>query len=457
MWVEPLAWSPTLAEALAAAEAVATSWGWPMSPVGGAPEGTACLRSGLRVEGLGRWSLLTCAPSAPRALGEAPFEALRDLLDGFPAGEGPGPGFGGGAIGVIGYGALTAVEPAVEGLPPDPQGDGWMGLYDTWLTWDDQRAWLASWGLERPDAAPSASLATEKLARWRRALEASRGLPAAPQAPWPRFTPDLDRDTWERAFWAVKDAIAAGEIYQGCLTFPLTAPREHHTARALFEALDRAHPAPMASLLVPPGDRALASASPERLLRVAHGRATARPMKGTRPRGHTQALDDDLAAQLLASPKDRAENVMIVDLMRNDLGRVCALGSVEVPDLFTLERYASVHQLTSTITGLLAPGRSALDAARACFPPGSMTGAPKVAAMRLLAYLEPDPRTWYAGAVGWFDGRGDADLAVTIRAAIVEPERLRWHVGGGIVADSDPALEWAEALQKCPLRATGAP
>jgi para-aminobenzoate synthetase len=197
------------------------------------------------------------------------------------------------------------------------------------------------------------------------------------------------------------------------------------------------------------GRFAIAGASPERFLRAwPDGRLETRPMKGTRPRGATAAEDRALAAALRASPKDRAENVMIVDLARNDLGRVCRVGSVHVPAPLVVERHPTVNQLVSTVAGTLAPGRDVLDAIAAAFPPGSMTGAPKVRAMQLIEELEPVRRGPYAGAFGWIGPDGACDLAVVIRTAVVLDGRAHLHVGGGIVADSQPRDEYAESLLK---------
>jgi anthranilate/para-aminobenzoate synthase component I len=241
--------------------------------------------------------------------------------------------------------------------------------------------------------------------------------------------------------------IEAGDLYQGCLTHRLERATAADPWR-LYTTLRRISPAPFAAFLELPGVTVVSS-SPERFLHVgASGRVETRPIKGTRPRGESLASDAKLRAELLASQKDRAENVMIVDLARNDLGRVCETGSIVVESLCALETYATVFQLVSTISGRLAPGRDAVDAVRAAFPPGSMTGAPKRSAMTLLDALEPEPRGLYAGALGYFDVRGGADLSVTIRAIFCEEGRASLHVGGGIVADSDPAGEYRETLDK---------
>jgi anthranilate/para-aminobenzoate synthase component I len=265
------------------------------------------------------------------------------------------------------------------------------------------------------------------------------------------LAPSLSSDEHRAALAQILGWIGAGDLYQACFTYPMWAARPPELdARAMFAALRAMSPAPFAALVVPGGPLSLAGASPERFLQVRGRVAQARPMKGTRPRLEDPLQDDAQRQDLRDSLKDRAENVMIVDLMRNDLGRVCTLGSVCVPDLFTVETYRAVHQMTSTVRGTLAPDAHALDAVRACFPPGSMTGAPKVAAMQRLQTLETSPRGWYSGALGYLGFDGDADLCVVIRSALLSQDRLAWHVGGGIVADSDFEAEWLESLSKCP-------
>jgi anthranilate/para-aminobenzoate synthase component I len=216
----------------------------------------------------------------------------------------------------------------------------------------------------------------------------------------------------------------------------------------LYRALRRINPAPFACYLELPGVVVVGS-SPERFLRVgADRRVESRPIKGTRPRGRHAAEDAANRDALERSTKDRAENLMIVDLVRNDLGRVCETGSVAVPELMALEEYASVFQMVSTVTGRLREDRDALDLVRATFPPGSMTGAPKIAAMRLLGRLEPVCRGIYSGAIGYLDARGGADFSVVIRTLLLRGGRAYVHTGGAIVADSDPRDEWRETLDK---------
>jgi anthranilate/para-aminobenzoate synthase component I len=221
-----------------------------------------------------------------------------------------------------------------------------------------------------------------------------------------------------------------------------------HDAWELYRELRRANPAPFAAWLDLP-EGAIASSSPERFVRLsAEGIAESRPIKGTRPRGKTREDDERIARELASSPKDRAENAMIVDLVRNDLGKVCRFGSVDVPELYAVERYPTVHQLVSTVRGELAKGRDAVDLLSACFPPGSMTGAPKIEAMTILEALEPVERGVYSGALGFIDASGTMDASVVIRSAVVAGGKVSVGVGGAIVADSDPAAEHAEALLK---------
>ena len=196
------------------------------------------------------------------------------------------------------------------------------------------------------------------------------------------------------------------------------------------------------------GEVEIVSASPERFLKLADRRVETRPIKGTRPRGSTPEEDRRLGEELLASAKDRAENVMIVDLLRNDLSRVCRDHTVLTPEICVLESFATVHHLVSTVTGELRPGLDAVDLLRATFPGGSITGAPKIRAMEIIAELEPTRRGPYCGAIGWLGGDGWMDTSITIRTYAIKDRRVAFQAGGGIVADSDPAAEYDETLDK---------
>jgi anthranilate/para-aminobenzoate synthase component I len=259
--------------------------------------------------------------------------------------------------------------------------------------------------------------------------------------------PSVSRDGYLRRVAQAKEHIARGDAFELCLTMMLEAAFEHD-AWDLFRELRRENPAPFAAWLDLP-EGAVASSSPERFVRLgARGVAESRPIKGTRPRGRDDAEDARLALELARWEKDRAEKAMIEVLVRNDLGRICRFGSVEVPELYAVERYPTVHQLVSTVRGELAPGRDAIDLLRACFPPGSMTGAPKIEAMSILEALEPVERGVYSGALGFIDASGTMDASVVIRSAVVAGGRVSVGVGGAVVADSDPAGEHAEAILK---------
>ena len=414
--------------------------------------------------------------AALAARGDAdPFEVIRRVLPPQPAfpGQPDAPPFVGGAVGYLGHELAAEIE-AVRFHGVDTLGlpDVVLLLVDSVLAFDHARRRLVAVGLgfagdevtahSRADAAAGAL--AERIAcarrlpdRTRPAAEARRPAPVEVSG-----ASSADAAEYAKHVETAKERIAAGDVYQVCLTHRLEASFDGDPWE-LYTRLRSINPAPFAAWLELP-ELCLVGSSPERFLRVGTERRVVgterrvvgterrvvetRPMKGTRPRGRTPADDTRLRAELAASAKDRAENVMIVDLARNDLGRVCETGSVEVPELFAVESYASVHQLVSTVTGALRPDRDVVDLLRAAFPPGSMTGAPKRAALRILDELEPVRRGPYSGALGYLDVRGGADLCVVIRTLLLRHGRAYLQVGGGIVADSEPAAEWLEALDK---------
>jgi para-aminobenzoate synthetase component I len=262
-------------------------------------------------------------------------------------------------------------------------------------------------------------------------------------------TPAWDVDAYRPACARILDYIRAGDIYQANLTFPVHA-RWEGTPLGLHAALLRRQPVPHGAVVQLPDAPAIVSRSPELFFATdAAGRIETRPMKGTAPRDPDPARDAALRAALGASGKDRAENLMIVDLLRNDISRVCRTGSVRVPDLYQVETYATVHQMVSRITGELTPGTSFSGILRALFPCGSITGAPKIRAMEIIRELEPAPRGVYCGAVGWIAPDGTSSFNVAIRTLTLFPDgRARFGVGGGIVHDSTPEGEYEEALWK---------
>ncbi len=275
---------------------------------------------------------------------------------------------------------------------------------------------------------------------------------AAAQAGATRMTqpePVITRDAYDAAMARVLDYIAAGDVYQVNLTFPMAARLERGTPLGLYGALRRTGAVGHGALVDLGVGPVVVSRSPELFFKVEPGgRIVARPMKGTAPRDPDPVRDAAIAAALQASEKDRAENLMIVDLLRNDISRLSEVGSVRVPALFAMERYSTVHQMTSTIEGRLAGQPGFGDLMRALFPCGSVTGAPKIRAMEVIREVEPNPRGVYCGAVGWMAPDGRADFSVAIRTLSIRDDLVVMNVGGGVVIDSTAAGEWEEALWK---------
>ena len=376
-----------------------------------------------------------------------------------PAGRLP---FAGGAVGCFGYDARLAVEPRLRAAAPRPAGGACrlpgasFGLYAWGIVWDHSaRRWHAV-SCGAPESGPARRLKAEAdlSAAVRTALEGPSGGEGAEEAggaggtvePAPCLDTSAPPGRYRAMVAAARELIAAGEIYQANVAQRLELPPPRDPLR-LVRAAARHSPSPFAAYL-DGGSFRMVCASPERFLSLRDRVAESHPIKGTRPRGGTPGEDLRLAAELASSAKDRAENVMIVDLVRNDLGRVCRPGTVEVPSLCRVESFASVHHLVSTVRGELAPGATRADLLRAAFPPGSMTGAPKVSAMGVIDRLEPAHRGLYAGAAGYLSACGGMDLNVVIRTIVLTGERAWLHVGGAVVADSDPEAERGESLDK---------
>ena len=262
-----------------------------------------------------------------------------------------------------------------------------------------------------------------------------------------RFTADIDIPQYQQAIERIQAYILAGDCYQvnfaqrfraACQGDPWTA----------YCALRAACPTPFAGYLRLGHEAAILSLSPERFLRLSQGQVETRPIKGTRPRNSDPVEDAAMASELLSSAKDRAENLMIVDLLRNDLSRNCSIGSVRVPELFALESYPNVHHLVSSVTGQLDAGRDAFDLINGSFPGGSITGAPKIRAMQIIDELEPTRRALYCGSLLYLDVRGEMDSSIAIRSLLVKDGQISCWGGGGIVADSDWQAEYAESITK---------
>ncbi|MGH7538661.1 MAG: aminodeoxychorismate synthase component I [Gemmatimonadales bacterium] len=421
----------------------------------------------------GRSEQLTAGAGEWRPLDADPLAAVRGLLAPHATNPVPGlPPFQGGAAGFLGYdwgaGLERIPQPRYDdlGIP-----DLMLGLYDWVVAWDHQerRAWLISTGI--PEVGPSgARRAASRLELVRQRISAAsptrahgsraerppgRGVaaPSYPLANLAGTVPAGLRSNFNAAGYLaavarVVEYIFAGDIFQANLSQRLQAPLAGPPF-ALYRRLRGKNPAPFAAYL-DFGDLVIASSSPERFLRVSPETrlVEARPIKGTRPRGFGPEHDAALGRELTESDKDRAENVMIVDLLRNDLSRVCRPGSVRVPELFALEHYATVHHLVSTVVGELAPEHDTMDLVRAAFPGGSITGAPKVRAMQIIAEIEPTQRGVYCGSIGYFSITGALDSSIVIRTYLVIGREVYFQVGGGIVADSDPEQEYRETFDK---------
>ena len=408
----------------------------------------------------GRYSFVTADPvSVIRSSGDA--GALGLALKGMGGADAlplPGlPPFQGGAAGCIAYEWGSTLE-RLPPLAPDDLGvpDVLLGIYDWVIAWDheQQAAWIISRGLGGRDPC-------RRLEEVRAMLATRAGAPTRPpnragvHRPGTHTVPDLaplpvrssfDRLSYERAVEQVRQHILAGDVFQVNISQRFELPVARPPLE-LYRALRERHPAGFAALMETE-EFAILSSSPERFVRTDGRQVETRPIKGTRPRGDTPAADRALAAELATSAKDHAENVMIVDLMRNDLYRVCRPGTVRVPELCVLEAHPTVHHLVSTVEGELAPGADAAALLRAAFPGGSVTGAPKVRAMEIIAELEPTRRGVYCGCVGYLSVTGAADFSIAIRTAVVRDGLAFVSAGGGITADSDPAEEYDETIAK---------
>ena len=418
----------------------------------------------------GRWSLLTADPieviGAPSG-GPDPFAGARALLRRLDGSESAAvdettsedlPPFAGGLVGYLAYDfgrrleRVPSIAIADQDLP-----ELRLALHDWAIAFDRRTgaAWLGGRALDGDVAALDRRL--DGVRAWLdedRVPAAAHGTAPPPDA----FVSGTPRDAWMASVEAVRAAIARGEIYQANLARRLEAPFSGDPW-PVFRRLRTGDPALFAAYLDLGGRRALLSASPEPFLAVdAHGNVATDPIKGTRPRGRTRDQDRTLARELLASPKDQAENVMIVDVLRNDLGRVCEPGSVRVPRLLRLERTAAVQHLVTTVTGRLRHGLDAFDLLAASFPGGSITGAPKIRAMQVVEGLEPVRRGPYCGTTAWFGPDGRMGSSILIRTFVADGARLTLHVGGGITWRSDPAEEWDETVAKArgPLSSIGA-
>ncbi|MGH2406738.1 MAG: anthranilate synthase component I family protein [Candidatus Limnocylindrales bacterium] len=414
-----------------------------------------------------RWSYLTADPLAvldTAAEGSDPFADARRLLARLAPGRLPGDGappFSGGLAGYLGYdfGRRLETLPSLA-IGDQPMPELRLALHDLVIAWDRRRgvAWLAGRTLDG-DVARLRRRRDELLSRLLARVGGwARPSSAAAEEPPRRFTSNFDRAAFEAMVERVRDEIARGEIYQANVARRLSAPFRGATW-PLYRRLRTGDPVTHAAYLDLGEGRALVSASPEPFLSLdVDGRIATDPIKGTRPRGATPEQDRALARELLASEKDHAENVMIVDVLRNDLGRVSIPGTVRVPRLCRLERTSAVQHLVSTVTGRLEPGRDAFDLLAASFPGGSISGAPKIRAMQIIESLEPVRRGPYTGTTLWLGADGAMGSSILIRTLVADGGRLTLHVGGGMTWRSGPHEEWEETRAKArgPLSALGA-
>ncbi|HEX7775300.1 MAG TPA: aminodeoxychorismate synthase component I, partial [Parvibaculum sp.] len=418
----------------------------------------------------GRWSFIALDPfETLDAASATPFADLKACLAKWALGK-PADGlppFIGGAAGFLGYDLARTLERLPPRKPPFAVNDAEtpdlaVGFYDAVLAFDmfEKRARLISTGLPELREDRRRGRAKERAAALRSRFEGATRMPrpSTAKASATLHLSNFTRDGYERAVRRVIDYIRAGDIFQANIAQRFeTQLSAGDDAYALYLRLRAESPAPFASFFNF-GSGALVSSSPERFLLCRGGQVETKPIKGTRPRGRTASEDAAFAADLLTSEKDRAENVMIVDLLRNDLSRVCADHSVIVEKLCALESFANVHHLVSTVRGTLRDGETSADLLAACFPGGSITGAPKLRAMEIIAELEPTTRGPYCGAIGYLGFDGAMDTSIAIRTMLVEGRRITFQAGGGIVADSDPASEYDETLAKARamIRVSGA-
>ena len=410
--------------------------------------GAVLLDSGRPEAGRGRYDILSAWPLAELApdTDESANDFLARLRKSLQRlGPATLPGeyelpFVGGLLGYLAYDFGRRLEPMPNQAVDDlGLADARFGLYAWALISDHQR------GTSQLVCHPT--LPAEERERLLALLQ--QPAPAAPQ-PFrlsASFSADTSRERYQQAIEAIQAYILAGDCYQVNYAQRFRAPCQGEPWAA-YRALRAACPTPFAGYLRLSDDSAILSLSPERFLRLHQGAVETRPIKGTRPRHSEPAEDAAMADELLASAKDRAENLMIVDLLRNDLGRSCRTGSVRVPELFALESYPNVHHLVSSVTGELAADKDALDLIAGSFPGGSITGAPKIRAMQIIDELEPSRRGLYCGSLMYLDVRGEMDSSIAIRSLLVKDGQISCWGGGGIVADSQWQAEYQESITK---------
>jgi len=387
-----------------------------------------------------------------------PFlDRLRTVMGDYQAPVVPGlPRFTGGAVGFLGYDAASWFEPSLEGVwaardaPSSGEDDAGFMLFDTIMAFDHVKHRILVIANARVD--PHADLerayqlACAKIHFLEQELDRELSAPAAASPTTKDVRSNTSQEDFERAVLTAKDHITAGDIYQVVLSrrFETEVSADPFT---VYRALRHVNPSPY-MYFIKMGPLAIVGSSPEMLVRVEGRDVVTHPIAGTRPRGADDAQDQRLAAELEQNEKERAEHTMLVDLGRNDIGRVCEYGSVRVAQFMGLERYSHVMHLVSRVEGRLRDDLDRLDALAACFPAGTVSGAPKIRAMEIISDLEPARRGIYAGAIGYVDFAGNLDCCITIRTITMRDGRAHIQAGAGIVADSDPTAEFIETADK---------
>ena len=419
---------------------------------------------GLRPRALLRWSdgvLSEWSGGAPAASAEPsrtepapdPYAAVASRMEEFrPAPVAGLPPFAGGAVGAFAYDLVRTVEPLGE-PNPDPLGlpDLALMVTDAMVVFDHLRHELTILACAFVEDDDDVDVAYERaaatIAEMRDRLRAAVPVPERPSAPQPpEFESNMSREEFEAAVARIVEYVHAGDAFQVVPSQRFSAPAPVE-AFSVYRGLRAVNPSPYMYFLEF-GDFQLAGASPEPLVKVIGDRVETRPIAGTYPRGDSEDEDRRLAERLVNDPKERAEHVMLVDLGRNDLGRVCEYGSVAVDELMVVETYSHVLHIVSQVSGRLKAGVSALDVLRSALPAGTLSGAPKVRAMQIIDELEPVKRGGYGGAVGYLSWNGDLDTAIHIRTVVVKDGRLHVQAGGGTVADARPEYEWNESVNK---------
>jgi anthranilate synthase component I len=409
---------------------------------------------GIRPRSVLRWSEGVLSETGEEDLAAPdPYAAVADSLARFRFASIEGlPPFAGGAVGFFGYDLVRAVEPLGE-PNPDPLGlpDMALMITDVLLVFDHLRRELTIMSCAFADDEGGIDAAYERavatIAEVRNRLRGAVPVPEAPAiAEPPRFVSGMEREEFEAAVERIVEYVHAGDAFQVVPSQRFSAPAPVE-AFSVYRGLRAVNPSPYMYFLEF-GDFQIAGASPEPLVKVQGRRVETRPIAGTYPRGGDEEEDRRLAERLVNDPKERAEHVMLVDLGRNDLGRVCEYGSVGVDELMVVETYSHVLHIVSQVSGTLREGVGAMDVLRSALPAGTLSGAPKVRAMQIIDELEPVKRCSYGGAIGYLSWNGDLDTAIHIRTVVVKDGQVHVQAGGGTVADAKPAYEYNESVNK---------